>query len=126
MIIAVDFDGTCVTHKYPKVGKDVGAASVLQRLAKKGHKIILYTMRSHKPCEGIDTLSEAEEWFKKNNIPLFGVNENPEQKNWTDSKKIYANLYIDDAALGVPIKIDSNGKRFVDWERVERMLANFL
>ena len=25
MIIAIDFDGTCVTHEYPKIGKDIGA-----------------------------------------------------------------------------------------------------
>lgn len=45
MIIAVDFDGTCVTHEY--VGKEIGAAEVLKELTDKGHKIILFTMRSH-------------------------------------------------------------------------------
>lgn len=25
MIIAVDFDGTCVTHEFPRVGKEIGA-----------------------------------------------------------------------------------------------------
>jgi hypothetical protein len=29
IVIAVDFDGTCVTHEYPKVGRDIGAESVL-------------------------------------------------------------------------------------------------
>ena len=47
MVIAVDFDGTCVTHEFPKVGKDIGAVPVLKKLVEKGHKIILYTMRSH-------------------------------------------------------------------------------
>ena len=47
MTIAVDFDGTCVTHDFPKVGKNIGAEIVLKKLADKGHKIILYTMRSH-------------------------------------------------------------------------------
>ena len=47
MTIAVDFDGTCVKHKYPLVGEDVdGAVSVLKELVRKGHKIILYTMRN--------------------------------------------------------------------------------
>lgn len=33
MIIAVDFDGTCVKHRYPMVGEDVdGAVSVLKEL----------------------------------------------------------------------------------------------
>lgn len=47
MIIAVDFDGTCVTHEFPYVGKEIGAAEVLKELTDKGHKIILFTMRSH-------------------------------------------------------------------------------
>lgn len=40
MIIAVDFDGTCVTHEFPRVGKEIGAAEVLKELTDKGHKII--------------------------------------------------------------------------------------
>ena len=47
MIIAVDFDGTCVTHEFPRVGEEIGAAEVLKELTDKGHKIILFTMRSH-------------------------------------------------------------------------------
>ena len=34
MTFAVDFDGTVVTHNYPKVGKNVGAEIVLKKLAK--------------------------------------------------------------------------------------------
>ena len=32
MEICVDFDGTCVTHEFPKVGKDIGAVPVLKKL----------------------------------------------------------------------------------------------
>ena len=46
MYIAIDFDGTCVTHEYPNIGKDIGAIPVLKQLVKDGHKLILYTMRS--------------------------------------------------------------------------------
>ena len=48
MYIAVDFDGTCVTHEYPNIGKDIGAVPVLKKLTDSGHKIILNTMRSGK------------------------------------------------------------------------------
>lgn len=53
-----------------------------------------------------DGLQDAIDWFKKYDIPLFGVNEkkNPTQKDWTSSPKPYAHIYIDDAALGVPLK----------------------
>ena len=120
MFIAVDFDGTCVTHEYPKVGVDIGAAPVLRKLINAGHKIILNTMRSGKYLE------DAELWFKHNNIPLLGSNINPTQKSWTDSPKVYANIYIDDAALGCPLKIDPNfsNRPYVDWEAIETYLES--
>ncbi len=56
-----------------------------------------------------DTLQDAINWFKENGIPLWGINENPKQKEWTSSPKIFANIYIDDAALGTPLKYDEDG-----------------
>ena len=120
MIIAVDFDGTCVTHDYPNIGKDIGAVSVLKELVENGHKIILYTMRWDKE------LKEAVQWFESNNIPLFGINENLTQRKWTKSPKIYAHLYIDDAALGIPLILDEgmSNRPFVDWKAVKSLLQN--
>ena len=46
MTINIDFDGTCVTHDFPKVGKSIGAEKVLKRLTDNGHQLILFTMRS--------------------------------------------------------------------------------
>ena len=116
--IAVDFDGTCVTHEYPNVGKDIGAAPVLKKLTDSGHKIILNTMRSG------EKLVDAIKWFADNNIPLYGANVNPEQKEWTDSPKVYAHIYIDDSALGCPVVIDPelSNRKFVDWRSVEKYL----
>ena len=51
MIIAVDFDGTIVTHEYPRIGRDIDAVPVLKELIENGHKIILYTMRSKEHLE---------------------------------------------------------------------------
>ena len=82
MIIAVDFDGTCVEHLYPSVGPNVPYAVVsLKKLAADGHKLILYTMRSG------EYLEHAERWFQLNHIALWAVNENPEQSEWTQSPK---------------------------------------
>ena len=47
--IVVDFDGTCVTHEFPKVGLDIGAVPVLKKLVAVGHRLILFTMRSNRP-----------------------------------------------------------------------------
>lgn len=130
MKICIDFDGTCVAHAFPKVGEDIGAVPILKRLIEKGHQLILFTMRSNvinapsPEFEGKFTgnyLDDAVEWFRKNDIPLFGINNNPSQKYWTTSPKAYAELYIDDAALGCPLTIDTNksSRPFVDWLAVE-------
>jgi hypothetical protein len=117
MIIAIDFDGTCVTHEYPNIGKEIGAVPVLKAIVDNGHKLILHTMRSGK------TLSEAQKWFSDNGIELYGINENPTQKNWTQSSKAFANLYIDDAGLGIPL-IRSIDRPYVDWRQVAIALAD--
>jgi len=133
-IIGIDFDGTCVTHEFPKVGRNIDAAPVLRKLIQNGHRLILFTMRSDItnptstdkdiiPKSGT-YLSDAIEWFNINEIPLFGINENPEQKSWTTSPKPYCNLYIDDAALGCPLIRDEglSSRPFVDWFAVNAFL----
>jgi hypothetical protein len=118
--IAVDFDGTCVTHAYPEIGKDIGAVPVLKRLTAVGNRLILNTMRSGKE------LQDAVDWFKANGIPLYGVNEDPGQKEWTQSPKVFANLYIDDAALGAPLIMNRklSAKPFIDWAQICYMIIH--
>ena len=41
--IAIDFDGTVVTHAYPEIGEDAGAAPVLKELTDNGCRLILYS-----------------------------------------------------------------------------------
>ena len=119
MIIAVDFDGTVVSHEYPDVGKDIGAVPVLKKLVEHGHKLILLTMRSGPfGTSERDTLGEAVDWFKKNGIELYGVNENPTQCLWTLSPKPFAHIYIDDSGLGCPLTKGG----YVDWDAVDYFL----
>lgn len=134
MIIAIDFDGTCVTHDFPRVGKEIGAVPVLKRLIEAGHKLILFTMRSDVENPTSDNpeilqeagayLTDAVNWFKENDIPLWGIQTNPEQSTWTHSPKAYAHLYIDDAALGCPLVFNTSisERPFVNWSAVERIL----
>lgn len=118
MIIALDFDGTVVSHEYPHIGEDIGAVPVLKELIAAGHKLILFTMRSGK------LLNDAIAWFERNGIELYAVNENPEQKSWTSSVKVHANIYIDDCALGCPIRYEDDIRRpFVDWKKVREILV---
>lgn len=139
MIIAVDFDGTCVTHDFPRVGKEIGAPRVLRKLVENGHQLVLWTMRSDRASGTVNKsitdadytiypnysnyLTQAVEWFKKHNIPLYGIQSNPTQREWTDSPKAYAHLYIDDSALGIPlIYKDEESRPYVDWKEVEKLL----
>lgn len=131
MIIAIDFDGTCVTHEFPQVGRDIGAVPILKALVASGHQLILWTMRSDQelvevtPAQalsgissGVGTyLTQAVNWFKDNGIELWGINENPDQKSWTSSPKAFANLYIDDMAVGCPLRQAGDvERRFADWD----------
>ena len=127
MIIAIDFDGTCVTHDYPKIGNDIGSIPVLKKLVEKGHDLILWTMRCDSGVEsGLfeSGLTDAVNWFKDNSIELFGIQRNPEQDEWTKSPKAYAQLYIDDAALGCPLKFDEkiSNRPFANWKEIEDQL----
>ena len=116
--IAVDFDGTIVTHAYPDMGYDAGAEPVLKELIANGCKIILLTMRSG------ELLEPAIAWFRDRNIPLFGVNENPDQKKWTASPKVYADLYIDDSSLGCPLKfMDGERRAVANWDGIRQQLV---
>lgn len=135
MTILIDFDGTCVTHDFPNVGKEIGAVPVLKKLVKAGHNLILFTMRSdrlEKKSTGDPNISDvtglfltdAVNWFKQHDIPLYGINTNPTQKNWTSSPKAYGELMIDDSALGAPLCINPelSFRPFIDWKTTEKLL----
>ena len=126
MVLNLDFDGTVVKHEFPNIGGDIGAIPVLKRLVAAGHKLILFTMRSG------ETLDAAVKWFADNGIPLFGIQKNPTQGTWTSSPKSYAELMIDDSALGCPLMYDVQmvdgenlkriGRPYVNWEKVAEIL----
>jgi len=121
LFIGIDFDGTCVTHKYPLLGEPLdNCIETLHKLQAAGHKLILYTMRSE------ERLAEAVEYLEGEGVKLYAVNENPTQKYWTKSPKIFCNLVIDDNALGAPLIQNSNqinARPCIDWITVEEMLT---
>jgi hydroxymethylpyrimidine pyrophosphatase-like HAD family hydrolase len=135
LYISCDFDGTITTHEYPEIGSPVPyALETLRELNGLGHKIILLTMRGHRPViqkiknesgEIIeikrDCLQEAIDYLTENGVKLYAVNENPTQKFWTDSKKCYSNLYVDDAAYGAPLIQPENGRPYLNWLKLRKM-----
>ena len=95
--IAVDFDGTIVDHEYPQIGKEkLFAFQTLRELEKMGARLILWTFRT-----GVE-LDEAVEYCRKNGIEFYAVNKNyPEEIfDETISRKIDADIYIDDKNVG--------------------------
>jgi len=97
MIIAVDFDGTIVEHRYPAIGKELPFAfETIKALQKKQHQIILWTFRAGKE------LDEAVEFCKKRGVEFYALNKSyPEELyDETISRKINADLFIDDRNIG--------------------------
>lgn len=112
-VICVDFDGTLSIHEYPNIGKEVPLAiETCKKLQKLGYKLILYTMRDGKELE------EAIAWCKERGLEFWDHNNNPQQHTWTQSRKVYAILYIDDAAYGCPLIYPEDSRPYVDWSGV--------
>ena len=99
MIIAVDFDGTIVEHKYPEIGQEVPfAIDTLKMLIKDQHLLILWSVR-----EGA-LLDEAVEWCRARGVEFYAVNkdypEEEKEKNNHFSRKLKADFFIDDRNVG--------------------------
>lgn len=112
MTIAVDFDGTIVEHCYPKIGPEIPfATETLRALIADRHKLILWSVR-----EG-DLLEEAVEWCRKRGVEFYAVNkdfqEENEEKNQSFSRKLKADVWIDDRNVG----------GLPDWGTIYRMIT---
>ena len=113
MIIAVDFDGTIVEHRYPKIGKEIPfAIQTLRTLIKEGHQLILWSVR-----EG-DLLQEAVDWCHERGVDFWAINrdypEEEEHKNNNFSRKLKVEMFIDDRNLG----------GLPDWGTIYQMIKN--
>lgn len=99
MIIAVDFDGTIVEHKYPSIGKEIPfAIETLKKLQAERHKLILWSVREGR------LLDEAVEFCRERGLEFYAVNrdypEEEKEHNRHFSRKLKADLFIDDRNLG--------------------------
>ena len=115
MIIAIDFDGTIVEHKYPEIGREIPfAIETLKRLQADRHKLILWTVREGR------LLDEAIEFCRERGLEFYAINRDyPEEekgKNSHYSRKLKADLFIDDRNLG----------GLPDWGTIYEMVKNKL
>jgi len=151
-VFLVDFDNTCVFSSHVNneyCEEDSGAAKVLRKLVKNGHKIVLWTCRNSSKNNPYnydangkyrkeDSLQEARRWFREKRIPLFGVNHVPGNEELVgEARKPLADFVIDDLNLGIPMikqtvecinyetgKATSRYVECVDWKKIEKMLKS--
>jgi len=115
MVIAVDFDGTIVEHRYPAIGKELPfAIEVLKKLQEEQHKLILWSVREGK------LLDDALNFCKERGLEFYAVNrdypEESEEANRHFSRKLKADMFIDDRNLG----------GLPDWGTIYRMIHDKL
>lgn len=99
MVIAVDFDGTIVEHRYPQMGKEIPfAIATLKKLQAEHHLLILWSVR-----EGY-LLEEAVRFCRERGLEFYAVNSNvPEEELGcvvSRTRKVNADIYIDDRNVG--------------------------
>ena len=97
MLIAVDFDGTIVEHRYPEIGKEIPfATDTLRMLQAQGHRLILWTIRKGR------LLDEAVEWCRERGVEFYAINRNFPEEEIEDmsERKIRCDLVIDDRNIG--------------------------
>lgn len=112
MTIAVDFDGTIVTHEYPAIGVERPfAIDTLKMLIRDQHKLILWSVREGK------LLDEAVEWCRERGVEFYAVNcdypEETTKNNPHFSRKLKVDLFIDDRNVG----------GLPDWGTIYRMVS---
>jgi len=117
--IAVDFDGTIAEHaKFPEIGEPVPDAFMwLRKFKQWGDTVIIFTIRSGKE------LDQAVEYCREHGLEFDGINEDPDQSEWTDSPKAYADVYIDDLGIGCPLLEEGRKRPCVDWSQAGPMIA---
>ena len=112
MTIAIDFDGTIVTHEYPNIGKEIPFAidTLKQLLLNPELQLILWTVREGKE------LAEAVEYCRNRGVEFYAVNNNypEESKKNHEPRKLKVDLFIDDRNLG----------GLPDWGVIYRMIMS--
>ena len=100
-IVAIDFDGTLVEDRFPKIGNPIWSAfDLCKSLKKSGVKLILWTSRDNDSSDR--NLDTAVQFCAQQGLTFDAVNSNiPEVINLfhNDTRKVYADIYIDDKSV---------------------------
>ena len=112
MTIAVDFDGTIVTHEYPAIGVERPfAIDTLKMLIRDQHKLVRWSVRGGK------RLDEAVEWCRERGVEFYAVNRDYPEETITNNPpfglKLEVALFLDDRNVG----------GLPDWITIYRMVS---
>ena len=98
-VIAVDFDGCLCSNNWPEIGQpNRQLIRALKTARSRGNKVILWTCREGK------ALDDAVAWCARHGLRFDAVNDNLAEMNAVfnnNSRKIGADVYIDDKAMHV-------------------------
>lgn len=117
LTLAIDFDGTIVQDAYPNIGKLLPFAKETIRLLYYDYNcdIVIWTCRSGK--EELD----CEKFLIENNIPFTTINKNTpaviQRWNSDDSRKVYADVYIDDRS--------QFADKYIDWSDILSFITKY-
>lgn len=112
-IMAVDFDGTLVQDEFPKIGEEkANMCDFIRSCQYLGIRTILWTSRTG------EALKAAIEWCEDHDLHFTTVNANiPEVIELTgglDTRKVYADVYIDDRNRSVNLA-DTYMEGLMEW-----------
>jgi len=119
-ILAFDFDNTISrfdgwTGEYTEPGPpNPGWVNTVNRCHQLGIGIVIWTCR--------DNVELIADWCKKHGIHYDTINENHPAVTWPTSRKIFADMYVDDRAFGVAQNATADGvyeavvQRKEEWE----------
>lgn len=113
LIIAIDFDGTIVENAYPDIGKTMlFAFETMKKMQEDGHRLVLWTYRHG------SRLKDAVEFCKEKGITFYAVNNSYPEETFDKkaSRKIHADLFVDDRNIGGFIGWTAVYKEVFDYE----------
>ena len=87
------------------------AFETMKKLQSEGHRLILWTYRTGKQ------LQEAVDFCKQEGIEFYAINKSYPEEEFDDkvSRKIHANLFVDDRNIG----------GFIGWTKVHKLVLNY-
>lgn len=114
-IYAVDFDGTLVENDFPDIGEPKeDVIEYVREKKREGAVIIIWTTRQN------EFLNKALNFCKEHDIPIDYANENVPWLEFETSRKIFADIYIDDRAVNLNGEATGKVNLSTDKESIEK------